>query len=349
MIEGLTCSEQFTVLEQRDDWTKIRTTKGTEGYVSSLFVGEAAEVQRSAATTRTSGPQAGLKTSADPCAAGLARIQTSYGSYCGPCPPGQSLVKSAVGDSYCSPATTSQQAAQSNGNTLTNPDVTRMLKAGVSDETIILAIQQSATKFDTSPDALIKLKEQGASEKLLQSILTHNSQTSGTTARETAPENHNGALTGKILAVTRGGDLKPGRFAKVYLGNLANAGYTAEADARSLLDLAAQRDKTYRAWESSAVNNPFTPLFRGKAEQACINDVLSATPTASSQVATADENGQFTVSDLSPGRYFLVAIGRAGTYAAVWAETLSIESEKTTTFTPAGPRLSCLDGNRLPF
>jgi len=44
---------------------------------------------------------------------------------------------------------------------LTNADVISMVKAGLAESTVVLAIQHSATNFDTSPEALISLKSQG--------------------------------------------------------------------------------------------------------------------------------------------------------------------------------------------
>jgi len=46
-----------------------------------------------------------------------------------------------------------------------------MSKSGIGDATIILTIQKSATKFDTSPDALIQLKAAGLSDALLNAML----------------------------------------------------------------------------------------------------------------------------------------------------------------------------------
>ena len=58
---------------------------------------------------------------------------------------------------------------------LTNGDVANMAKAGLPESTIILAIQRASqresTDFDTSPSALIELKSQGATEKILNAVL----------------------------------------------------------------------------------------------------------------------------------------------------------------------------------
>src|SRR5262249_15605349 len=54
---------------------------------------------------------------------------------------------------------------------LTNADVIEMSKAGLSDSTIILAIQKGPTQFDTSPRTLIQLKSQGLSPTVLDAMI----------------------------------------------------------------------------------------------------------------------------------------------------------------------------------
>ena len=49
-------------------------------------------------------------------------------------------------------------AAQGSNRVITNADIINMAKSGIGEQTIILTIQKAATKFDTSPDALIQLK-----------------------------------------------------------------------------------------------------------------------------------------------------------------------------------------------
>jgi hypothetical protein len=55
---------------------------------------------------------------------------------------------------------------------ITNSDLVDMVKSGIGDQTIILAIKQSPTLFDTSPQALILLKKAGTSDQVLNAVLT---------------------------------------------------------------------------------------------------------------------------------------------------------------------------------
>lgn len=54
---------------------------------------------------------------------------------------------------------------------ITNSDVINMTKAGIGEQTVVLAIQRGPVKFDTSPQALIQLKGAGVSDHVLDAIL----------------------------------------------------------------------------------------------------------------------------------------------------------------------------------
>ncbi len=54
---------------------------------------------------------------------------------------------------------------------LTNADVVRMIKAGLAESTILLAIEQNPSKFDTAPAALIDLKEQGVPPAIVEAMM----------------------------------------------------------------------------------------------------------------------------------------------------------------------------------
>lgn len=60
---------------------------------------------------------------------------------------------------------------------VTNADVVGMIKANLSEKTILGAIQHGPAAFDTSPAALIELKQQGVSDEMLQAMLQAQSPT----------------------------------------------------------------------------------------------------------------------------------------------------------------------------
>jgi hypothetical protein len=62
-------------------------------------------------------------------------------------------------------------SAQQQKKGLTNADVIAMVKESLPENTIILAIQQGPTDFDTSAQTLIALKNQGISTKILDAMI----------------------------------------------------------------------------------------------------------------------------------------------------------------------------------
>jgi hypothetical protein len=54
---------------------------------------------------------------------------------------------------------------------LVNADVVKMVKAGLAEDTIVLAIQNKPSSFETSPEELIRLKQQGVTQVVLNAML----------------------------------------------------------------------------------------------------------------------------------------------------------------------------------
>jgi hypothetical protein len=73
-------------------------------------------------------------------------------------------------------------AAQDGTKPLTDADVVKMVKGRLPESVIISAIQAGPTKFDTSPDALIKLHTAGVTEKEMDAIMAASSVASGAQA-----------------------------------------------------------------------------------------------------------------------------------------------------------------------
>ena len=55
---------------------------------------------------------------------------------------------------------------------MTNDDVIKMVKGGLNDATVLQAIDGAEPGFDSSPDGLVKLKQGGASDAVIQRILS---------------------------------------------------------------------------------------------------------------------------------------------------------------------------------
>ena len=54
---------------------------------------------------------------------------------------------------------------------MTNDDVIKMVKGGLGEATVIQAINSAEPRFDTSPDGLLKLKQGGVNDKIIQQII----------------------------------------------------------------------------------------------------------------------------------------------------------------------------------
>jgi hypothetical protein len=54
--------------------------------------------------------------------------------------------------------------------TLQNPDILKMVKAGLEDSVIIAKIKSSKCQFDTAPDTLIALKQGGVSSAVMRAM-----------------------------------------------------------------------------------------------------------------------------------------------------------------------------------
>lgn len=70
---------------------------------------------------------------------------------------------------------------------LTNQDVIKMQKAGLAEQTILLAIKPDNAEFDTSPDALVELKNAGVSDRVIQKMLAPNAAPDEAAAAENVP------------------------------------------------------------------------------------------------------------------------------------------------------------------
>jgi len=57
---------------------------------------------------------------------------------------------------------------------MTNDDVIKMVKGGLGESTVIQAINAAEPRFDTSPDGLLKLKQGGVNDKIIQQVMSRN-------------------------------------------------------------------------------------------------------------------------------------------------------------------------------
>src|SRR6266849_9282142 len=65
-----------------------------------------------------------------------------------------------------------QNSAAVPTHALTNQDIVRMTKASFGDSTIVKMIETHGSSFDLSVDALLRLKELGVSQAVIQAIIS---------------------------------------------------------------------------------------------------------------------------------------------------------------------------------
>lgn len=58
---------------------------------------------------------------------------------------------------------------------MTNDDVIKLVRSGLSEATILQAIQGSEPYFDTSSDGLVRLRQGGVNDRIIQQVLTKQS------------------------------------------------------------------------------------------------------------------------------------------------------------------------------
>src|ERR1700721_349587 len=81
---------------------------------------------------------------------------------------------------------------------VTNDDVVKMVKGGLPEDTIVSAIQASATNFDISADALISLKNAGVTQPVMAAMIAAESN------KRTAGSQSSTGASGEIAAVLSG-------------------------------------------------------------------------------------------------------------------------------------------------
>ncbi len=82
---------------------------------------------------------------------------------------------------------------------LTNENIVNMVKAGLGDELILTKIGTSKNQFDVSTDAILKLKNEGANEKIIQAMI------------EAATKKSSDAVAPQVSSTPKGSDVGNGQ------------------------------------------------------------------------------------------------------------------------------------------
>lgn len=91
---------------------------------------------------------------------------------------------------------------------MNNEDVVQLVKAGLDEKLIVEAISRSEASFDLSTSALVKLKEAGVSNLVIERMFTHGSSRASAASVTRAPEPKDMVCTDAIagLIKLRSGD-----------------------------------------------------------------------------------------------------------------------------------------------
>jgi hypothetical protein len=164
-------------------------------------------------------------------------------------------------------------------------------------------------------------------------------------------------LTGKVFAITKGGDVKPALLAHVYL-YFSGAAYSAifnefltaiikshdvlEAKLKSQLDdPELANDAPYKAMLADHLKTSCRELLRDVDKQ--ISDDRERDPKlfVPDYTAETDETGSFEIARIKPGDYQIVVRGQAGSNDVLWVGKVTIIAGATKTLKLSSVARAC--------
>ena len=314
------------------------STRGKNGYRRTLVFDKAGLPTQSATVLP------GGSTSSDPLATAISDPQTR--------------ATSARGEQ------TVRRQSPSTSGPLTNKDVLAMVKAGLSSEVIVAKIKSSTCEFDTSPMELAGLKKAGVSDAVTLVMVQASpdrlaKQPEDTKHTASPPQKASnpsfGAISGRIFLITKGGDLKPARLARMYLFYVTldyyrGIGEVMPGDKTPGLIYATKSAELGTEDANKAKSGTHVDLCRSelmnadKAALATLDWAQEHKLGAYVPVLDVDEEGQFSTGyNIRPGLYELVARGRAGINDAYWDQNVTVRAGEKTEVKVSSVEASCAD------
>lgn len=179
--------------------------------------------------------------------------------------------------------------------------------------------------------------------------------------KKAVPPAKSGVVSGRVFAVTKSGDLKPARGAQVVLLYMYRSEKAANENPKEL-------DSAGMAWldnQNKALgefNRQLTTEGAGWSDaRMCRQHLLAYAQALSATIdwasennkpwqilsTDADEDGAFKIAVPRPGKYEVVATGRAGFNDAVWETDfkteIHVEPGMTTEIKLSSPKEACLN------
>ena len=245
---------------------------------------------------------------------------------------------------------------------MTNATVIKMTKAGLTENIIISSIDSHPGAYATNPDDLIALKNSGVSDKVIAAMIAKATGASSTPSLPTqvtanspdAPNSHTlsdaGITSGVVEAEIGNGDLKPARFAKIFVIPAQNADQAKSG----ILNLARTlEDARTDAVRQQGPGGPASSLVEMQCLAGLIKIRLSlitaginaaASPETSQNIVPfdADEQGHFQLKGIKADSFIVIAVGKVGMNAAIWLSETETANQPNE-ITLSQPVLSCYD------
>jgi len=210
------------------------------------------------------------------------------------------------------PQSTPPQSEDLDPNTLTNDKVIRMASAKLGDAVILGKIKTSQCSFDTSTDALIKLKNAGVSDAVLQTMIETGAQSNRSDSGEAPLDSAQPTtLSGLYVSLFSQAQLqfnRDGSFSQHGPGSWENSGhFTVNGDTLSLMYPSTGRSSIFSIRGDTIYNES------GKAVWARQGDLPAPAPAAEANCASYDacmKEGGVSL-DLSKGNEALAGFQKA--------------------------------------
>ena len=217
------------------------------------------------------------------------------------------------------------RALQSKGLTLTEiEERTAALVAAIEQRTATLV-----EALKTLKSAHIKVFDD--QEKALQ-----NPHPKKTTTRNTLAT---ASLTGKVFAITKGGDVKPALLAGVYF---FPKGYAINEWMMSNIRARREYEATVKAILDKYPYDGDDSYYKGKVTENCrellsnVDKNISSSRTIAPELfgpaytTETDETGSFKIAPVKVGDYSVVVRGQAGSYDVLWIDQVSVAAGMNT-------------------
>jgi hypothetical protein len=171
-----------------------------------------------------------------------------------------------------------------------------------------------------------------------------------------------GAIHGKVFAITNDGDLKPARFARVYLlfsCKISGNKVIDSAEETATLVLLKARLEQQEQWSKESKTALEGLTASSIEELSCRHDLLgddkaiiatldwaTSKKAASGVLATdTDEEGRFAFKKVRAGQYLVAARGQAGLNDVYWEQHVWVHPGVTAEVKIANVEHSCLKTN----